>query len=85
VFLQKYDGPIKSYFERDNFTSRRTTGNNMFDPESLLTGGEGTDGLDYDNSTRDYPSQGTYDDIVHGRVPVELVPKIAPRTLVSRY
>jgi len=27
-------------FEQDNFAPRRTTGNNLYDPESLITGAE---------------------------------------------
>ena len=37
-------------FEKDNFASRRTTGNNMYDPESLITGAELAAGLTYKNS-----------------------------------
>ena len=85
MFLTRYGGSIESYFERDNFASRRTTGSNMFDPESLLTGAEIAEGLDYGNSSRDYPSQATYDRIAHGDFPASDVPKLAPRVLIERY
>jgi len=84
-FLTKHGGTIRGYFTRDNFTSRRTTGHNMYDPESLLTGAEVVEGLDYGNSTRDYLSQGIYDAIVHGNIPVDDIPRLAPRILIERY
>ena len=70
---------LKTYFEQDNFDSRRTTGHNMFDPESLITGYELAHGFTYANSHRDYPGQHTYDAIVAGDVPMALVPLVAPR------
>lgn len=70
---------VKTYFETDNFTTRRTTGHNMLDPESLITGDELARGFTYQNSHRDYPGQATYDAIVSGDVSVTLVPLVAPR------
>ena len=34
-----------SLFDKDNFTLRRTTGHNMHDPESFITGRELEQGL----------------------------------------
>jgi len=82
MLLTSHGGSIKGYFKEDNF--RRTTGHNMYDPESLITGKELTEGLDYDNSSRDYPSQDIYDKIVTGEIPAKLVPAIAPRILITR-
>lgn len=83
-YLWKYSSTkgkkvIQTYFERDNFTSRRTTGNNMYDPESLLTGAEIEAGLGY-GDLRQWPNQDTYDLAVHGLLPVDAIPTIAPRT-----
>lgn len=35
------------FFGRDNFAARRTTGHNLYDPESLITGAEVEAGLTY--------------------------------------
>jgi hypothetical protein len=73
------DSP-KDLFQEDNFSSRRTTGCNMYDPESLLTGKEIENGLGYADK-RDYSAwPGLYTDIVEGRVKASDVPLIAPRT-----
>lgn len=69
----------KNLFTQDNFASRRTTGNNMYDPESLITGAEVAVGFTYKNSVRNYPDEETYLKIVHGEVPVSDVPTLAPR------
>jgi hypothetical protein len=69
---------VQKYFGRDNFKWRRSTGHNAYDPESLLTGAEIAAGKDYDNPRR-YASQQDYDDMVSGRIPVELIPVLAPR------
>jgi len=68
-----------NYFGKDNFTSRRTTGNNMFDPEALITEGESAAGFTYDNSHRDWASEDVYYAAVHGTIPADGVPAIAPR------
>lgn len=66
------------YFERDNFRSRRTTGHNLYDPESLLTGAEVAAGLDYGHP-RQWPDSKTYDRAVSGQIAPERIPDIAPR------
>ena len=68
-----------NYFEKDNFTSRRTTGNNMYDPESLITGAEAAAGFTYDNSHRQWASNDVYYAAVHGIIPHAGIPAIAPR------
>lgn len=72
---------VETYFAQDNFSTRRTTGHNMLDPESLITGAELAQGFTYSNSHRVYPGQHTYDAIVAGDVPVSAVPIVAPRAL----
>lgn len=78
---------MKTYFEKDNFTSRRTTGHNAYDPESLLTGVEIAAGFGY-GDTRDwsndgrcgtYEAQARYDHAVAGNISCELIAVIAPR------
>lgn len=69
---------INSKFERDNFTSRRTTGHNLFDPESLLTGDEIARGLGYGDK-RVWPDQETYERACAGLIPSKDIPAIAPR------
>ena len=69
----------KVSFTSDNFSSRRTTGNNLYDPESLLTGEEAAAGYTYDNSIRVWPDEQTYLEVCHGEIPARLVSKIAPR------
>src|SRR5580658_11028208 len=68
-------------FARDNFTSRRTTGHNLYDPESLLTGFEASQGFTYVNSHREFPGHTYYLDAVQGRVRVADIPTLAPRVL----
>lgn len=70
---------VRTHFAQDNFSIRRTTGHNMFDPDSLITGAELARGFTYANSHRDYPGQHTYDAIVAGDVPLAIVPDVAPR------
>lgn len=74
---------IQSKFEKDNFSSRRTTGHNLYDPESLLTGAEVAAGFTFDNSHRDWPTEEAYDDAVAGRIGVESIPHVAPRVFSS--
>ena len=69
---------VQSHFTKDNFTSRRTSGHNAYDPESLLTGAELAAGFEY-GDLREYPSQACYDAIVSGQVPVDDIPVLAPR------
>jgi hypothetical protein len=67
------------YFTKDNYALRHTTGHNMLDPESLLTGAEIARGFTYDNSHRDYLRESAYLSCISGEVPTELIPYIAPR------
>lgn len=76
---------IKTYFDQDNFDTRRSnspSAGNGFDPESLITGAELAAGFTYTNSRRDYPGQATYDAIVAGDIPADAVPLIAPRVSI---
>ena len=66
-------------FDKDNFTSRQTTGHNLFDPESLITGKEAEKGFTYDNSERNYPSSEVREAIIRGDIAQADVPMIAPR------
>jgi hypothetical protein len=68
-------------FENDNFTSRRTTGHNLFDPDSLLTGGESAQGLTYQNSSRKFPSAEIREAVIRGEVSQADVVRLYPRTL----
>lgn len=65
-------------FENDNFASRRTTGNNMYDPESLLTGAEIERGLTYYDK-RVWPAPEVERLAIEGKMPIALIPTIAPR------
>lgn len=73
--------PVKTSFDKDNFTSRRTTGHNLFDPDSLLTGAEEAAGLTYANSSRKFPDAETREKVIRGEVSQEEVAKLYPRTL----
>jgi hypothetical protein len=66
-------------FENDNFTSRRTTGHNMFDPESLMSGEEEARGMTYTNSRRVWPSADVELDAIEGRIDTDEVLRVAPR------
>ena len=70
-------------FEKDNFASRRTTGNNMFDPEGYITGEEMDKGMTPKNSHRDFPNEEAYQDVVHNLsgTSVEDIAKKYPRVL----
>ena len=72
---------VKTYFATDNFTTRRTTGHNMLDPESLMTGAELAAGFTYTNSHRHFDSQSLYDAVVSGDIPADQGPLRAPRVL----
>ena len=72
-----------SFFEQDNYTVRHTTGHNMFDPESFITGEELEAGFTYSNSARNWDSENTYKAAVRGSIPVGVVALIAPRVLVA--
>ena len=73
---------ITTYFDRDNFTARRSNSpaaGNGFDPESLITGAEIKAGFTYTNSHRAYPGQDIYDALVTGVIPASYAPIVAPR------
>ena len=68
-----------SNFDHDNFASRRTTGNNMYDPESTITGAELAAGMTYSNSRRAFPGVEWYLDVVHSVAPMDLALEFFPR------
>lgn len=74
-----------SLFDGDNFTSRRTTGHNLYDPESLLTGAEAYAGCDYGNSFRNWSSEDVYLSACEGKIPVDEIPDVAPRERRHRH
>ena len=74
---------VKQYFAQDNFSSRRTTGHNMLDPESFITGAELAQGFTYSNSHRAFDSQSLYDAVVSGDIAAHLVPQFAPRAFTG--
>ena len=67
-----------SLFGSDNFSGRRTTGHNLYDPESLLSGEEQLQGLGYDNP-RVWPNYSLYLDACNGFLTAEEILVIAPR------
>jgi hypothetical protein len=72
---------VETSFEQDNFTSRRTTGHNLFDPDSLITGEESAQGLTYQNSSRKFPSAEIRESVIRGEVSQADVVRLYPRTL----
>lgn len=66
-------------FEKDNFSSRRTTGHNLFDPDSLLTGAESEQGLTYGNSSRRFPDAETREKAIRGEISQEDILRLYPR------
>jgi hypothetical protein len=66
-------------FSKDNFASRRTTGNNAFDPEGFITGAELDKGLTYANSRRAFSESYDYDDAVQGLYTVAQIADFFPR------
>lgn len=71
-----------SLFEKDNFTLRRTTGHNWYDPESLITGAEIAKGMTYTNSKRMWLSEAHYHSAVSMNLSTDTVDSIistAPR------
>ena len=83
VFLMIAGRDFPSLFEKDNFKSRRTTGHNMLDPESLITGAEIEAGFTYANSARDWLSPIDYYRACHGRIPVDQILILAPRIFIN--
>lgn len=79
--------PLKSLseelFERDNFASRRTTGHNLYDPNSLMSGAESENGFTYANSTRKFPDVETELAAVDGRLTTEEILKVGPRVFTD--
>ena len=72
-----------SRFTTDNFTSRRTTGHNMYDPECLITGAEIDAGFTYTNSARDWQSEVDYYLACVGYLtPIQILSH-APRVLIN--
>lgn len=74
-----------SMFSRDNFTSRRTSGHNMFDPESLLTGAEIAAGFTFGNSARNWPSEVWYTAAWAGELTREEILELAPRVMLGKH
>lgn len=72
-----------SRFDKDNFTSRRTTGHNMYDPESLIDGDEINHGMTYTNSKRNWRDEKHYLDAVLGNISVEEILNFAPRKFIG--
>lgn len=77
--IQEVDA--KETFAKDNFTSRRTTGHNLFDPDSLLSGAEESQGLTYGNSSRKFPDVETREAVIRGEVSQADILQLYPRTL----
>jgi hypothetical protein len=72
-----------SFFDKDNFTSRRTTGHNMFDPESLISGAEINQGHTYTNSKRKWLDATHYEWAVMGHITPDEILATAPRVSVA--
>lgn len=70
-------------FSKDNFDSRRTTGNNLYDPESLITGAELEEGLTYTNSRRRFAARLHYIAAVNGLYTVVGIAVFSPRVRVN--
>lgn len=68
-------------FATDNFTSRRTTGHNLFDSDSLITGEESAAGLTYANSSRKFPDVETKERAIRGEISQDEIIRLYPRTL----
>lgn len=71
----------EALFAKDNFASRRTTGHNLYDPESLITGREVSLGLTYSNSHRDHLNEEHFIAAVDGTLNPTDIAYIAPRVL----
>ncbi len=71
----------QEYFGKDNFTSRRTTGHNLYDPESLITGEESERGLTYQNSERSFASVSTELSAYSGELTTDEILVYGPRRL----
>jgi hypothetical protein len=73
------DVDFPNLFTNDNFTSRRTTGCNLYDPESLLTGFEIGAGLNYLNSARTWRNEEHYHLACSGALSIDQILTTAPR------
>jgi hypothetical protein len=71
-----------SLFDKDNFTLRRTTGHNMFDPESLISSAEINNGMDFKNSRRAWKSEAHYTHAVTGTINTSEILRSAPRVFL---
>jgi hypothetical protein len=69
-------------FAKDNFTLRRTTGHNMHDPESFITGAEISKGFTYTNSRRNWSDHSHYLQAVVGDISPEQIASTAPRVRI---
>jgi len=72
-----------SLFVSDNFASRRTTGHNLHDPDSLITGAEIEAGFTYINSTREWNDQAHYLNACLCNLTSEEIAHTAPRIFIS--
>ena len=70
-------------FEKDNFANRRTTGHNMYDPNSLMSGAEADKGMTYLNSKRLFPNLETELAAIDGRLTPEEILNVAPRVFID--
>jgi hypothetical protein len=71
-----------SLFIKDNFTSRRTTGRNLYDPECLMTGAENAAGYTHTNSTREWKDQAHYLNACLGNLTPDQITETAPRVFL---
>ena len=71
-----------SLFGKDNFTLRRTTGHNMFDPESLISGEEIKNDMTFSNSKRAWDNEAHYLSAVTGELNTTDILKTAPRVFL---
>ena len=57
--------------------------NNLYDPESLLTGAEEEAGMTYENSRRNWPDEATHAKAISGYLTTEEILRVAPRALIN--
>ncbi len=81
--MQQTQTLSEELFSGDNFTSRRTTGHNMYDPNSLMTGEEASKGMTYTNSKRLFPTLEQELAAIDGRMEVDEILKVAPRVFID--
>lgn len=73
----------REYFGKDNFASRRTTGHNLYDPESLITGAEAEAGFTYENSERTFPDDAIEEQAFRGVRTLDNILAVGPRRFKS--